>query len=74
MTRVAIVTGGTRGIGETISLTLRDAGYRVAPGYIDTDMVRKVPPICWKGSWRAFRWDGWPGLRDRAWRGLPRRR
>src|SRR5579883_174955 len=31
--RVAIVTGGTRGIGEAISLMLRDNGYRVAAGY-----------------------------------------
>jgi len=31
--RVAIVTGGTRGIGEAIAVTLRDAGYKVAAGY-----------------------------------------
>jgi acetoacetyl-CoA reductase len=31
--RVAIVTGGTRGIGEAISISLRDAGYKVAAGY-----------------------------------------
>jgi len=31
--RVAIVTGGTRGIGEAISVSLRDAGYKVAAGY-----------------------------------------
>jgi len=31
--RVAVVTGGTRGIGEAISISLRDAGYRVAAGY-----------------------------------------
>ncbi len=31
--RVAVVTGGTRGIGEAISVTLRDAGYKVAAGY-----------------------------------------
>jgi acetoacetyl-CoA reductase len=28
--RVAIVTGGTRGIGEAICLGLKDAGYVVA--------------------------------------------
>jgi acetoacetyl-CoA reductase len=33
MNRVAIVTGGTRGIGEAVSISLRDAGYRVAAGY-----------------------------------------
>jgi len=33
MTRVAIVTGGTRGIGEAISLTLRDLGYTVVANY-----------------------------------------
>ena len=31
--RVAVVTGGTRGIGAAISVSLRDAGYRVAAGY-----------------------------------------
>jgi len=30
MARVAIVTGGTRGIGEAISLALREMGMSVA--------------------------------------------
>ena len=30
MARVAVVTGGTRGIGEAISVGLKDAGFRVA--------------------------------------------
>ena len=29
MSRLAVVTGGTRGIGEAISVALKDAGYRV---------------------------------------------
>jgi acetoacetyl-CoA reductase len=33
MARVAVVTGGTRGIGEAISLALRDAGMTVAANY-----------------------------------------
>ena len=31
--RVALVTGGTRGIGEAISVKLKDAGYTVAANY-----------------------------------------
>ena len=33
MTRVAFVTGGTRGIGRAISARLKAAGYKVAAGY-----------------------------------------
>ncbi len=33
MARVAIVTGGTRGIGHAISVGLRDAGYKVIANY-----------------------------------------
>ena len=37
MSRVAIVTGGTRGIGEAISVGLKDAGYSVAATYAGND-------------------------------------
>jgi len=37
MTRTAIVTGGTRGIGAAISVGLRDAGYTVAANYAGND-------------------------------------
>ncbi|HEY2890484.1 MAG TPA: acetoacetyl-CoA reductase [Dongiaceae bacterium] len=37
MARVAVVTGGTRGIGEAISMTLDKAGYKVAATYIGND-------------------------------------
>jgi len=33
MKRVALVTGGTRGIGAAISTALKDAGYKVAASY-----------------------------------------
>lgn len=37
MARVALVTGGTRGIGHAISTGLRDAGYTVAANYGGND-------------------------------------
>ncbi|MGR6432830.1 acetoacetyl-CoA reductase [Rhizobium sp. PAMB 3182] len=37
MSRVAIVTGGSRGIGAAISIALRDAGYKVAANYAGND-------------------------------------
>lgn len=37
MGRVAVVTGGTRGIGEAISLALKSKGYRVGATYAGND-------------------------------------
>lgn len=37
MGRVAVVTGGTRGIGAAISIALKKAGYRVAANYGGND-------------------------------------
>lgn len=37
MSRVVVVTGGTRGIGEGISIALKDAGYKVAATYHGND-------------------------------------
>jgi len=37
MDRVALVTGGTRGIGAAISTALAEAGYRVAANYAGND-------------------------------------
>lgn len=37
MSKVALVTGGTRGIGEAISKALKDAGYTVAATYAGND-------------------------------------
>ena len=41
MTRVAVVTGGTRGIGRVICEALRDAGYDVASNYAGNDKAAK---------------------------------
>lgn len=37
MSRVALVTGGTRGIGAAISTALKDAGYEVGANYAGND-------------------------------------
>jgi acetoacetyl-CoA reductase len=37
MARVALVTGGSRGIGAAISKALKDAGYKVAANYAGND-------------------------------------
>jgi acetoacetyl-CoA reductase len=37
MSRVAIVTGGSRGIGAAISIALKEAGYSVAANYAGND-------------------------------------
>jgi len=37
MARVALVTGGTRGIGASISKALKAAGYKVAASYAGND-------------------------------------
>ncbi|GAA4247602.1 acetoacetyl-CoA reductase [Azospirillum formosense] len=41
MARVAVVTGGTRGIGEAISVALKNAGYVVAANYAGNDEKAK---------------------------------
>jgi len=42
MGRTALVTGGTRGIGEAISVALKDAGYRVAANYGGNDTAAQA--------------------------------
>jgi acetoacetyl-CoA reductase len=42
MGRVAVVTGGTRGIGEAISVALKNAGYTVAANYAGNEAAAKA--------------------------------
>lgn len=40
--RIALVTGGTRGIGAAISIALKNAGYKVAANYASRDEVAEA--------------------------------
>ena len=42
MTKTALVTGGKRGIGKAISLSLKDAGYTVVANYAGNDEAAKA--------------------------------
>lgn len=55
MTRVALVTGGTRGIGAAISIALKNAGYRVAANYAGNDEKAKAFEA--ETGIRVFKWD-----------------
>jgi acetoacetyl-CoA reductase len=55
MARVAVVTGGTRGIGEAISIALRDAGMTVAAIYAGND--EKARDFTGRTGIKAYKWD-----------------
>jgi acetoacetyl-CoA reductase len=55
MARVAVVTGGSRGIGEAISVALKDAGYKVAANYAGNDERAKA--FSGKTGIPVFKWD-----------------
>ena len=55
MSRVAVVTGGTRGIGEAISLGLKEAGYKVAAVYAGND--EKAREFSERTGIATFKWD-----------------
>jgi acetoacetyl-CoA reductase len=55
MSRVAVVTGGTRGIGKAISVALRQAGYKVAASYAGNDEAAKK--FTAETGIPAFKWD-----------------
>lgn len=55
MARVAIVTGGTRGIGEAISVCLKEAGFRVAANYGGNDAA--AAEFSKRSGVAAYKWD-----------------
>ncbi|HEX5184832.1 MAG TPA: acetoacetyl-CoA reductase [Allosphingosinicella sp.] len=55
MARVAVVTGGTRGIGEAISVALRDAGATVAANYAGNE--EKARQFTERTGIKAYKWD-----------------
>jgi acetoacetyl-CoA reductase len=55
MARVAVVTGGTRGIGEAISVALKNAGYTVAANYAGNDDRAKA--FSERTGIKAYKWD-----------------
>ena len=55
MGRVALVTGGTRGIGAAVSQALKQAGYNVAASYGGNDAAAKALSDATKIP--AFKWD-----------------
>ena len=55
MARVAIVTGGTRGIGEAISVALKNMGMEVAANYAGND--ERAREFTERTGIRAFKWD-----------------
>lgn len=55
MARVAVVTGGTRGIGKSISTALKDAGYTVAATYAGNDEAAEAFKA--ETGIEVFKWD-----------------
>ena len=55
MARVAIVTGGTRGIGEAISIALKELGFTVAASYAGN--VEKAKAFTERTGIATYQWD-----------------
>lgn len=55
MSRVAIVTGGTRGIGEAISIMLKEKGYKVAATYAGND--ERAKEFTDRTGIPTYKWD-----------------
>lgn len=55
MSKVALVTGGTRGIGAAISIALKEAGYTVAANYAGNDEAAAA--FTAKTGIKAYKWS-----------------
>jgi acetoacetyl-CoA reductase len=55
MARVAVVTGGTRGIGQAISIALKNKGFRVAANYGGNDAAARQFQA--ETGIPVYRWD-----------------
>ncbi|MEP3523897.1 MAG: acetoacetyl-CoA reductase [Hyphomicrobiales bacterium] len=55
MARVALVTGGTRGIGAAIAKGLKDAGYNVAASYAGND--EKAAAFTAETGIKTYKWN-----------------
>ena len=55
MSRIALVTGGTRGIGAAISIALKEAGYTVAANYAGND--ERAAAFKAETGISVFKWD-----------------
>ncbi|MGF6159047.1 acetoacetyl-CoA reductase [Ensifer sp. KUDG1] len=55
MSRVALVTGGSRGIGAAISIALKNAGYKVAANYAGND--EKAQAFKQETGIPVYKWD-----------------
>lgn len=55
MGRVALVTGGTRGIGEAICIALKNAGFTVAANYVGSD--ERAAAFTAKTGIKAWKWN-----------------
>src|SRR5471032_3667440 len=55
MSRVALVTGGTRGIGAAIAKSLQAAGYKVAASYAGNDAAAEKFKA--ESGINVYKWD-----------------
>ncbi len=55
MSRVALVTGGSRGIGAAISIALKNAGYKVAASYAGNDEAASA--FTKETGIKTYKWD-----------------